>query len=186
LPSSARLETERLVLRPLSLDDLDDIARFVADPETMRYIGTGGARTREQARASLEWMVETFERQGFGHFAVERKEDGALVGRSGLNVWDPTDWSITRLGEANGPVEIEIAYLFGRDYWGRGYATEAAAAVRDWALGELGFDRLIALIYPDNARSISVAEKLGMKPAGDADMAGNQLLVYALGNNPAR
>ena len=181
-----RLETERLVLRQLTLEDLDDIARFVADPETMRYIGTGGARTRDQARNSLEWMIETFQRQGFGHFGVERKEDGTLVGRAGLNVWDPSDWSITRLDEAAGPVEIEIAYLFGRDYWGQGLATEAATAVRDWALGELGFERLIALIYPDNARSIAVAEKLGMSPAGDADMAGNRLLVYALGNDPAR
>jgi ribosomal-protein-alanine N-acetyltransferase len=175
-----RLETERLTLRPLTIDDLDDIARFVADPETMRYIGTGGARTRDQARNSLEWMIETFARQGFGHFAVERKDDGVLVGRSGLNVWDPSDWSITRLDDAEGPIEIEIAYLFGRDYWGHGYATEAATAVRDWALVELGYERLIALIYPDNARSIRVAEKLGMEPAGEADFGGKPLTIYAL------
>jgi RimJ/RimL family protein N-acetyltransferase len=181
-----RLETERLVLRPLSLDDLDDIAGFVADPETMRYIGTGGARTREQARNSLEWMIGTFEHQGFGHLGVERKEDRALVGRSGLNVWDPSDWSITRLDEADGPVEIEIAYLFGRDYWGHGYATEAATAVRDWALGELGVERLIALIYPDNVRSIGVARNLGMKPEAEAELGGNRLTIYALGKTPAR
>jgi RimJ/RimL family protein N-acetyltransferase len=181
LPFSARLETERLVLRPLSLDDLDEIARFVADPETMRFIGTGGARNREQAQNSLEWMIETFERQGFGHFGVERKEDGAFVGRSGLNVWDPSDWSITRLDDADGPTEIEVAYLFGRDYWGHGYATEAATAIRDWALGELGLERLIALIYPDNARSIRVAKKLGLTPEGEADFGGNPLTIYALG-----
>ena len=180
-----QLETERLVLRPLSLDNLDDIARFVADPETMRFIGTGGPRTREQARDSLEWMIETFERQGFGQFGVERKEDGALVGRAGLNVWNPTDWSITRLDEADGPTEIEIAYLFGRDYWGNGYATEAAAAVRDWALGDLRLERLIALIYPDNARSIAVARKLGMEPEGEADFGGSPLTVYALRLNKA-
>ena len=146
----------------------------------MRFIGTGGPRTREQARGSLEWMVETFERQGFGQLAVERKEDGALVGRSGLNVWDPSDWSITRLDEAEGPTEIEIAYLFGRGYWGRGYATEASVAVRDWALGELGLQRLIALIYPDNARSIRVAQKLGMEPAGEANFGAAELTLYAL------
>lgn len=181
-----RLETERLTLRPLSLDDLDQIAGFVADPETMRYIGTGGPRTREQALGSLTWMIETFERQGFGHFAVERKVDGVLVGRSGLNVWNPADWSITRLDEADGPVEIEIAYLFGRQHWGQGFATEAATAVRDWALGELGFDRLIALIYPDNARSIGVAKNLGMEPEGEADLGGNLLTLYSLGKGPAR
>ena len=181
-----RLETERLVLRPLSLDDLDVIAGWVADPETMRYIGTGGARTREQARNTLDWMIETLEQQGFGHLAAERKDDGVLVGRSGLNVWNPTNWTITRLDEAQGPVEIETAYLFERQHWGHGYATEAASAIRDWAFANLDLERLIALIYPENVRSIRVAEKLGMQPAGDADMAGNQLVVYELGKTPAR
>ena len=156
------------------------IAGFAADPETMRFIGTGGPRTREQARESLEWMIETFERQGFGQLAVERKDDGALVGRAGLNVWNPSDWSITRLDEADGPIEIEIAYLFGRDYWGHGYATEAATAVRDWALAELSVDRLIALIYPDNSRSIRVAQKLGMTPEGQANFGRGPLTIYAL------
>jgi [ribosomal protein S5]-alanine N-acetyltransferase len=180
LRSSGRLETERLVLRPLTIDDLDDIARFVADEETMRYIGTGGARTREQARTSLEWMIETLERQGFGHLAAVRKEDGVLVGRAGLNVWNPENWTITRLDEAEGPVEIEVAYLFGREHWGNGYATEAATAVRDWALVELGLERLIALIYPDNVRSIRVAEKLGMTPEGEADFGQGALTLFSL------
>ncbi len=175
-----RLETERLILRPLTIDDLDDIAKFVADPETMRFIGTGGPRSREHARATLEWMIDTLARQAFGHLAAVRKEDGALVGRSGLNVWDPSDWSITRLDDAQGPVEIEVAYLFGREHWGNGYATEAATAVRDWALDRLGFERLIALIYPDNGRSIRVAEKLGMKPDGEADFGRGPLTIYAL------
>jgi RimJ/RimL family protein N-acetyltransferase len=181
-----RLETERLVLRPLTLADLDDMARFVADPETMRFIGEGGAHTREQARATIEWMMDTLERQGFGQLGAERKEDGVLIGRAGLNVWNPENWTITRLDEAQGPVEIEIAYLFGREYWGRGYATEAATAIRDWALRDLGFERLIALIYPDNVRSIAVARKLGMKPEGEADFGGGPLTLYALGKSPAR
>jgi RimJ/RimL family protein N-acetyltransferase len=167
-------------LRPLSLDDLDDIARFVADAETMRYVGTGGPRTREEARTSLEWMIEAFEGQGFGQFGVQRKEDRVLVGRAGLNVWNPTDWSLTRLDEADGPTEIEIAYLFGRDYWGQGLATEAATAVRDWALGELGFERLIALIYAENVRSIGVARNLGFEPAGEVELGGHPLTLYSL------
>ena len=174
-----RLETERLVLRPLTRDDLDDLTRFLADPETMRFIGSGGPRTREQAQATLEWMIDTLEQQGFGHLAAERKDDGVLVGRSGLNVWNPADWTITRLAEAQGPVEIEIAYLFGREHWGHGYATEAASAIRDWAFANLDLERLIALIYPDNTRSIRVAEKLGMQPEGEIEMSGNRLDLYA-------
>jgi RimJ/RimL family protein N-acetyltransferase len=174
------LETDRLLLRTLSLDDLDVFAGYVADPETMRYIGTGGSRTREQALDTLEWMIETFRSQGFGHLGVVRREDGVLVGRCGLNVWDRTSWMITRLTEAEGPVEIEIAYLFGREYWGHGYATEAATALRDWALANLELERLIALIYPENVRSIAVARKLGMAFDGDIEMSGARLRLYAL------
>jgi RimJ/RimL family protein N-acetyltransferase len=171
------LETERLLLRPLSLDDLDVLAGYVADPETMRYIGAGGARTREQALDTLEWMIETFRSQGFGHLGVVRREDGVLVGRCGLNVWDPTSWTITRMTEAEGPVEIEIAYLFGREHWGHGYATEAVTALRDWALANLELERLIALIYPENVRSVRVAEKLGMQKTGEIE---GGLELYAL------
>jgi RimJ/RimL family protein N-acetyltransferase len=172
------LETERLVLRPLSMDDLDELARFVADPETMRYIGAGGTRTREQAQATLEAMIKSFESRGYGLLGVERKEDGALVGRCGLLVWDPETWTLTE--DDDGPVEIEVGYLVGRDHWGNGYATEAATAVRDWALAELRLERLIALIYPDNRRSIRVAEKLGMEPEGEIETFGNRLTLYAL------
>ena len=83
-----QLDTERLTLRPLTLDDLDDLARFLSDPETMRYIGGGGTRTRDQARETLERMIESFQARGYGQLGVERKEDGAFLGRCGLLVWD--------------------------------------------------------------------------------------------------
>jgi [ribosomal protein S5]-alanine N-acetyltransferase len=172
------LETTRLVLRPLSMEDLDEIARFVADPETMRYIGAGGPRTREQAQVSLERMIASFQTRGFGQLGVERKEDGALLGRCGLLVWDPATWTLT--DEDRAEVEIEVGYLIGREFWGNGYATEAATAVRDWALAELGLKRLIALIYPENIRSIRVAEKLGMEPEDEIDFFGHRLTRYAL------
>ena len=180
-----RLETDRLVLRPLSLDDLDDLAKFLADAETMRYIGAGDTRSRDQARETLERMIESFQAQGFGQLAVVRKEDGAFMGRCGLLVWDST-WSITVLPEAEGPVEIEVGYLLGRDYWGHGYATEAATAVRDWAFANLDLERLIALILPGNERSAAVARKLGMKPDGEVDIFGKRAVLHALGKPPAR
>jgi RimJ/RimL family protein N-acetyltransferase len=178
-----QLETERLALRPLSLDDLDNLARFLSDPETMRYIGGGDTRTRGQARITLERMIESFRARGYGQLGVERKEDGAFLGRCGLLVWDPATWTITE--QVDGLVEIEIGYLLGRDHWGNGYATEAAMAVRDWALAELGLERLIALIYPSNVRSIRVAEKLGMRPAGEIEIFGNRVTRYSLGKRPA-
>lgn len=173
-----RLETERLTLRPLSLDDLDELARFLTDRETMRHIGGGGTRTRDQARETLGRMIQSFDARGYGQLAVERKEDGAFLGRCGLLVWDPETWTITE--KADGPLEVEVGYLLGREHWGNGYATEAATAVRDWALSELGLERLICLIYPDNVRSIRVAEKLGMEPEDEIVIFGNRVTRYAL------
>ena len=147
-----QIETERLTLRPLALDDLDDLARFVSDPETMRYIGGGGTRTPGQARDTLGRMIESFQARGYGQLGLVRKKDGAFL---------------------------------GREHWGNGYATEAALAVRDWALAELGLERLIALIYPDNVRSIRVAEKLGMEPEDEIEIFGHRVTRYSLGKRPA-
>lgn len=180
------LETERLVLRPLALDDLDTLAGFFADPETMRHIATGATFDLEESRASLERMMKGFETNGFGQLAVERKNDGALIGRSGLQVWDPETWEPVLLPEAPGPVEIEVGYLLGRDFWGQGYATEAATAVRDWALANLELDRLIALIQRGNERSAGVARKLGMEPDGEIEMFARRVTVYAVRKTPAR
>lgn len=182
-----RLETERLVLRPLTMGDLDVVAGFYADPEVMRFIGmgSGGTLDLEATRTSLERMIETFEAHGFGQLAVERKVDGAVIGRCGLLVWDTESWKPTKLAEAKGPTEIEVGYLLGREYWGQGFATEAALAVRDYALGELGLERLIALIYPENKRSIAVAGKLGMEHEQDVELRFASVQLYALGKRPA-
>ncbi len=181
-----RLETDRLVLRPLALDDLDDLARWYADPEVMRYIGSGEAIDRDRSRQSLERMIAGLEADGFGQLAVERKEDGVFIGRCGLLVWDAEAWTPTRASEAEGPVEIEVGYLLGPEHWGHGYATEAAIAVRDWALANLRPERLIALIQPGNDRSSGVARKLDMEPTGEVEIFGKRAVVYALGKRPAR
>ena len=90
----------------------------------MRYIGAGGTRSRDQALDTLERMIESYRARGYGQLGVERKEDGAFLGRCGLLVWDPTTWTITE--QVDGPLEVEIGYLLGREHWGNGYATEAA------------------------------------------------------------
>jgi len=181
-----RLETERLVLRPLAPGDLDALAEFYADPETMRFMASGKTLDPEQSRASLERMIARFEADGFGQLGVERKEDGAFIGRCGLLVWDVESWTPTQAAAAKGPIEIEVGYLLGRDYWGHGYATEAALAVRDWALEHLELDRLISLIHVENERSSAVARKLGMEPDSEVEAFGGRATVYALGKPPAR
>jgi RimJ/RimL family protein N-acetyltransferase len=168
------------------MDDLDSLAGFYADAEVMRYIGGGDAFDRDRSRQSLERMIGNFEADGFGQLGVERRDNGAFMGRCGLLVWDTATWSPTRMLDAKGDVEVEIGYLLGREHWGHGYATEAATAVRDWALANLGLTRLIALIYPENAQSIAVARKLGMETDGEVEIFGSRVTRYALGKRPAR
>lgn len=181
-----RLETERLLLRPLSLDDLDHFAAFYADPEVTRYLGAGRTLNRDESEQSLRRMLRSYEVDGFGQLAVERREDGELIGRSGFLVWDAETLTPTTEAEATGPTELEIGYALGREFWGQGYATEAATAVRNHALRSMRRSRLIAFIRPGNLASARVAEKLGMRHERDVELMELPARLYALGNEPAR
>lgn len=181
-----QLETERLLLRPLSLDDLDAFAAFYADPEVMRYLGVGRTLSRDETEQSLGRMLRSFDVDGFGQLAVERTEDGELIGRCGFLVWDAETLTPTTEAEATGPTELEIGYALGSEFWGQGYATEAATAVRNHALRSMRRTRLIAFIRPGNRASARVAEKLGMRHERDVELMGLPARLYALGNEPAR
>lgn len=179
-----RLETERLVLRPLAPDDLEALAPYQADPEVMRYMG-GKTFTREETAERIARFREIFELDGIGQFAVERSEDGLVLGRCGILNWETDPWRPVARAETDKPTETEIGYMLGRPHWGRGYATEAATAVRDYALTELGETRLIALIMHGNVASQRVAEKLGMQYEREVSLRFPTGL-YALGKRPAR
>ena len=156
--------TERLRLRAFRDDDLDAWAAIVADEETGRFIG--GARGREDAWRSIAMYLGHWELRGFGQWAVERSEDGVLVGRCGL--WFPEGWP-----------EVEVGWTFARVAWGRGYATEAGRASMAWAAAERGMTRICSVIDHGNARSIRVAERLGMAAERDVVVSGTPALLYA-------
>jgi RimJ/RimL family protein N-acetyltransferase len=160
------LETERLVLRPPVPDDAESLAPMYADPKVMRFLGDGRTLTPEQTERSVRRMIEAWKADGFGLFTTVRKDDESVIGRVGLIVWNPETWETTRAG-SEGPTELEVGYTLGRPFWGRGYATEAAAAARDFALKGLGARRLIALIINGNDASENVARKLGFEHERD-------------------
>ena len=166
-----RLETERLLLRPLTLDDLDSFARFVADPETMRFIGDGSTTDLDGMRAAIEKWLARWEANGIGFFVIER--DGLVVGRAGFLVWDPETWTISTLDEGS---EVELGWMLIRDHWGHGYAAEAALALRDWTDRR----RLISLIQHGNERSVRVAEKLGERYERDVEVRGVPTRLFSL------
>jgi [ribosomal protein S5]-alanine N-acetyltransferase len=173
------LQTERLVLRPPVSEDADALAPMYADPEVMRYVGDGRTLTRDETERSVERMIRAWDADGFGLFTTVRKEDEAVIGRVGLIVWNSETWEVTRAG-AEGPTELEVGYTLGRLYWGQGYATEAAGAVRDYALGSLGANRLIALIIHGNTASEKVARKLGLEHERDVKLGRRDAQLFAL------
>lgn len=147
------IETPRLTLRELTTGDLDDLAAMYADAEVMQFIGRGGVLAREDAERYIDRQIRSYRERGFGEWATVLRDTGETVGMCGLIVWPDID----------GAVETEVAYLLARTAWGRGLGTEAAGAIRDWGARELGLERLVSCIYPENATSIRVAEKIGMR-----------------------
>lgn len=161
------IRTERLELRPLRMDDLEAYVAMHADPRVADWIG--GVRTREETTAWLEARIEASTARGYGQLTVRERESGAFLGRCGLTNW-----------EIEGQDELEVGYGLVYAAWGQGYATEAAQAVRDYALGQLGKRRLIALVLYENERSASVARKLGMSHERDVEWHGRTHRLFAL------
>jgi RimJ/RimL family protein N-acetyltransferase len=154
-----RLETERLVLRPPRREDAAAFVPHWQDAQAVEYVG--GTKTREEVETMVERLLRHWDWYGFGEFTVERREDGETLGRVGLQLWDPRDWTNGKRERLCGDVESELGWKLGREHWNRGYATEAAGACRDWALRDLGLTRLISLIAFENTASLRVAEKIG-------------------------
>jgi RimJ/RimL family protein N-acetyltransferase len=161
------LETDRLLLREMSLDDLDFMAELLADPDVMRYYPK--CYSRDEAVAWIERQVNRYAHDGCGRWLVIEKATGQPVGQVGLVVLNVRDVD-----------EIEVGYIIHRPFWRRGFATEAAAACRDYALAVLGRDHLIALIGPDNVPSQGVTRKIGLQPEpGLAQHGGFDHIIYA-------
>jgi RimJ/RimL family protein N-acetyltransferase len=173
------LETERLLLRAPVPEDAEPLAPMYADPEVMRYLGQGRTLKPRETEQSVQRMIAGWEVDGFGLFTTVRKEDETVIGRVGLIVWNPETWQTVPAHDP-GPTELEVGYTIGRPYWGQGYATEAAAAARDFALQRLGAKRLIALIIRGNDASENVARKLGFAHERDIRFGRREARLFAL------
>jgi RimJ/RimL family protein N-acetyltransferase len=166
------LETERLILRRWRDEDLDALAAMNADPEVMRYIGDGHAQDRAETAEIFPRMRARWDEYGFGRWAVELKEDGAVIGFAGLS------FPLSFPDLATIP---EIGWRLARPYWGKGYATEAAAASRDDFFRSFAYDQIISLAYAGNTASTHVMDKIGFRRDGETrGVGGRPVLVYRL------
>ncbi len=164
-------ETERLRIRPLIEADVAAIAALWADAEVTRFLG--GPRDLDGVRRTLVDGLHE-KPSPLDLWPVVEKSSGTVIGHCGLLPKEIDDQD-----------EVELVYVMAAGSWGRGFATEAAAAIRDFAFGELGLERLVSLVDPENVASERVATKLGMtleketvRPSGKA------MRVYAM-NCPA-
>jgi RimJ/RimL family protein N-acetyltransferase len=150
----------RLSYRPISLDDIEPYAEFLADPECTRYLLVPGAHSRELSRSLLERNVE----QHDGTIGMYTLHHGAeLIG-----------WAGFQRREITGAAEVELGWLVRREHWGKGYASEAALELRT-----LGPERVIHLIHPENAASIAVAKGLGAEHERDTEILDGPVSIYA-------
>ena len=161
------VETSRLRLRMFRPADLDALCDITRDPEVMRYIGHGQPLTREETGDNLSRIVAAFGRRGFGRWALELKETGALVGYCGLSL-------------GNDEVGVELAYMLARGAWGRGLALEAGRASLRYGFERLGLRSIAGLTMQDNHRSRGVLERLGMNFVGAAHFYGFDCVHYVV------
>lgn len=172
MSAKPELETARLHLRQFRNSDLDAYARITADAETMRHLASGRPFDRDQAHRSLGYLLAHWQIRGYGLWAAEEKHSGELIGRIGL--YRPEGWP-----------GLEVGWLVARRRWGEGFATEGARAALDYAFTELRESRAISAIAPENAASIRVAEKLGLRYAETRQIAGRSVSIYAIRNSCA-
>lgn len=161
-------ETPTITLRQFIQNDLDALAVILADSQVMRF-SLSGPKTREQTQSLLDSILLSYEKRGRGLYAVVHKDDQKLIGYCGFF-----------LQQIDGQQEIEVGYRLACAYWGKGLATEAAIATRDYAFNQLGLTRLISIIEPENIRSIRVAEKIGMRHEKDSSFENLPVRIYAI------
>ena len=165
-PRELRLDTERLRLRVPASQDAEDLYDLLADADVMWGLGKEPVSAVEEVRAVIEGMIRDWRSDGLGAFVLETATtDPQVVGQAGLMIFDARDWTPSTWAKAGPHAQPELGWALTRAYWGHGYATEAAAAIRNWAAERLKIDRLVSLISPENVRSQRVAERLGAIPA---------------------
>ena len=159
------VSTARLCLRTPTPRDTAALYDLFANPEVMSGLGKEPVSGLDDAQAMIEEGIVGWITEGLGPFVLETAADRQVVGQAGLMIFDTRVWTPSTSASAGSDAQPELGWALIRAYWGYGYATEAAAAIRDWAHECRSVDGLVSLISPDNVRSQRVAERLGAIPA---------------------
>ncbi|MCB9994248.1 MAG: GNAT family N-acetyltransferase [Hyphomicrobiaceae bacterium] len=178
------IETERLVLRPFTLDDLNEFAAINADPDVMRFFPS--TLTRAQSMEAIERYLGKLAADGYSFLAAELETTGELAGVIGISRIDETLRDVIA-----GRPEVEVGWRLRKDLWGQGLATEGAAACIDYGFEALGLSEIVALTTTGNLPSRRVMQKLGMvhvpgasflHPKVPAESGLQEHVLYRIGN----
>ena len=166
-------ETERLVLSGWRRDQLPDLVRLHGDPVVARYLRAHGQPwSMAEMETALDHWIELFETRRMGKLRVTRKSDGVLVGRCGYSIYAPTG-------------EPELGYSLFPEFWGNGYAYEAASGQRDWIFRDTDVPHFIGMADVRNAASLKVLERIGMTRTVVATSDEGQLVQFHVLRRPA-
>ena len=161
------LETERLRLREYTMNDFDALYEILSDPVTMQHYPKpyDAAGTKRW----LDWSLDNYQKYGFGLWAIELKDTGRFIGDCGITMQN-----------IDGQQLPEIGYHVHKDFWRKGYGSEAAKAVRDWAFTHTAFERLYSYMNSTNIASYSTAAAAGMKKCKEYTDTDGMLYVYSI------
>jgi RimJ/RimL family protein N-acetyltransferase len=162
--STAVVETERLLMRRWHDEDAAAVADIYLKPEVMEFI-PGGIWSAGRTAKIIARMRELDVEQGYGFYPVVVKSFGTIIGHCGLGSLEQT-------------AEIEVAFILDSPHWGKGYASEAARAILAHGFEKLNISRIVAVAFPENARSMGVMRSIGMTPIGLARHFGRTVVKY--------
>lgn len=166
-----KITTDRLIIRPFQRDDFEDLHRMLSDPDVMRF-SFNGPYSKQKSADFLSQCMEKSKNKQPSLLAVIDRRNRLFMGSCGFFPQ-----------KIQGKEELELGYRFLKKHWGKGFATEAATAVKDYAFNEMGLTRLISLIEKENIASVRVAEKNGFKLENEIIFAGKiHLCIYSICN----
>ena len=168
------IETERLLMRPLNMNDVDALYKLDSDPLVMKYLGNRPVKNLDEVNFYLKTILRQYELYDIGRWAVMEKSTGEMIGWAGLKYMNE---------ETNGHIDFyDVGYRFRPEFWGKGYATEATNAWIDYAKKYLNIQTLYASAHIENIASQNVLKKCGFIEKGEYnfEMYGEHLACYWL------
>lgn len=158
------IETERLFLRELNVNDAESFYRLNLDKNVLKYTGDEPFENIENSKEFLE-KYNHYEKYGFGRWAVINKENGKFLGWCGLKFTEKRN-------------EYDIGFRFFKKYWNKGYATESAKSCIDYGINKLQLTEILGRTMKENQASIRVLEKIGLEYNRNFDFEGNEGVIY--------